>query len=248
MWLSSLIIEIVKDPHFSYTNPGTLKRHSALKLNVQHYNPTAIYPRVAFYHILPTISLRDIPIPTMTRQSSPCHIGIAFYTYPTSVTQCQWVLVLSENPLFEGKVWCNTVIETVNGWGAHWAPCDWSPAAFNPTALFSGVVYVAQASAPMNSIKAVIASENRCSELDRFKVHGSGDISWGTEKYIILALWRLSFREERYICLHVFDLAGLANQIEFCLAVLRDSQQTIAGKSYPVVSFSGGVSFGRFIS
>jgi len=46
----------------------------------------------------------------MTRQAPPCHIGIAFYTYPTAVTQ--WVLVLSENPLFEGKVWCNTVIET----------------------------------------------------------------------------------------------------------------------------------------
>ena len=181
----------------------------------------------------------------MTRQAPPCHIGIAFYTYPTAVTQ--WVLVLSENPLFEGKVWCNTVIETVNGWGTQWAPCDWSPAAFSPTALFSGVVHIAQARAPMNSIKAVIASDNRSSELDRFKVHGSGDIPWGTEKYIILALWRLSLREERFILLHVFDMAGLANQVQFRHTVLRDSQQTIPGNLYPVVSSSGRVSFGRSI-
>jgi hypothetical protein len=179
----------------------------------------------------------------MTRQATPCHIGIAFYTYPISVMQ--WVLVLSDNPLFEGKVWCSTVIETVNGWEAHWAPCDWSPATFSRTALFSGVVHVAQASAPMNSIKAVIASDNRSSEFDRFEVHGSGDIPWGTKKYIILALWRLSLRDERFICLHVFDMAGLANQIEFCLTVLRDVQQTNAGNLYPIVSLSSGVSFGR---
>jgi hypothetical protein len=180
-----------------------------------------------------------------TRQAPPCHIGIAFYTYPTSVTQ--WVLVLSESPLFEGEVWCNTVTETVNGWGAQWVPCDWSPAAFSPTALFSGVVHIAQACAPINSIKAVIASDNRSSELDRFKVHGAGDIPWGTEKYIMLVLLRLSSREERFILLHVYDMASLANQVQMRLTVLRDSQQMIPRNLYPVVSLSGGVSFGRSI-
>jgi len=180
----------------------------------------------------------------MTRYTPPCHVGIAFYTHPTSVTQ--WVLVLSENPLFEGKVWCSTAIETVNGWGAYWAPCDWSPATFKPTTLFSGVVYVTQASAPMNNIKAVIASDNRSSELDRFQVHDSGDTPWGTDKYIILALWRLSLREERFIRLHFFDMADLANQVEFCLPVLRGARQTITGNVYPVVSLnSGNVSFGH---
>jgi hypothetical protein len=99
----------------------------------------------------------------------------------------------------------------------------------------------------MDIVKAVVASDNRSSELDRFEVHGSGDIPWGTEKYIILALWRLSLRRERFIIVHAFDMAGLANQVQLRLAVLRDLQQTIPGNLYPVVSSSGGVSFGRSI-
>lgn len=217
-----------------------------VNLNVHHYNPIAVNPlarkrSAIFLSLFPS----EISPSSMTRKTPQCHIGIAFYTYPTSDTQ--WVLVLSENPMFEGEVWCNTAIETVNGWGAQWAPFDWSPAAFSPAALFSGVVHIAQACAPVNSIKAVIASENCSSELDRFKVHGPGDIPWGTEKYIILALWRLSLREEKFIRLQVFDMAGLAKQVQFRLTLLRSSHQTVPGNLYPVVSSSDRVSFGRSI-
>jgi hypothetical protein len=57
--------------------------------------------------------------------------------------------------------------------------------------------------------------------------------------------WRLSLREERFICLHVFDMPGLANQIESCLTTLRDARQTSTGNLYPIVSLSNGVSFGH---
>jgi hypothetical protein len=60
--------------------------------------------------------------------------------------------------------------------------------------LFSGIVHVAQVSAPMNRIQALISRNNFCSEFDRFKMEG--DMPRGSDKYVVMALWRLGFSEE----------------------------------------------------
>ncbi len=172
---------------------------------------------------------------------STCHIGVAFYTHPSFPTQ--WALVLSENPVFDGPVWCSTAVETVNGWGASWTPCDWSPAGFNPMALFSGVVYVAQASMSANHMQALISRSNVASELDRFRVQGTDDIPYGTDKYVVLALLRLF--EGRHIRLPKLDPSGLSNFIRGRVPDLQRAQRAQGGNVYPVVSLeNGNVSFG----
>lgn len=166
---------------------------------------------------------------------SASHIGVALYSHPSFPTQ--WALVLSESPAFDGPVWCSTAIETVNGWGASWTPCEWSPAPFNPMALFSGVVHIAQSIMPVNHLQAVISKANVASEIDRF-----GDIPYGTDTYAVLALLRLS--EGRYITIPKLDPVGLANFIRGRLPDLQRARQQ--ANAYPVVSLENGrVSYGR---
>jgi len=140
---------------------------------------------------------------------STCHIGVAFYTHPSFPTQ--WALVLSESPVFDGPVWCSTSVETVNGWGASWTPCDWSPSAFNPMALFSGVVHVGQAAMSTSHLQGLVCKSNVASELDRFKVQDTSDIPYGTDKYVVLALLRLC--DGRHIRLPKLDASELSNFI-----------------------------------
>jgi hypothetical protein len=167
---------------------------------------------------------------------STCHIGVALYTHPCFPTQ--WALVLSESPVFDGHVWCSTAVETVNGWGASWTPCDSSPSAFNPMALFSGVVYIAQAAMSVNHMQSVISKANVASELDRFD---TGDLPYGSDKYVVLALLRLS--EGRHITLPKLDSSALAN---FIRGRVPDLQRAQRANEYPVVSLENGrVSFGQ---
>jgi hypothetical protein len=182
----------------------------------------------------------------MPRDPSTCHIGVAFYTrhdFPT-----QWALVLSDNPLFEGNVWCSNAIETTNGWCVSWTPRAWSPAAGSafdpPVAIFSGVVHVAQVSAHMNSMQTWIARRNFASELDRFPVHAFDDIPYGTDKYVVLSLWRL--REGRFINFCELDLKSLASRIWSRFLVLL--QHPSSRDLYPVIPFqgeNGAIAFGR---
>jgi hypothetical protein len=181
---------------------------------------------------------------TMPRVASTCHIGVAGYIqqgFPT-----QWALVLSDNPLFEGHVWCASTAETMNGWRVSWTSRAWSPAAGTafgpPVALFSGVVHIAQISAPVNNVQAWFAGCSITSEFDRFRAHPADDIPY--DKYVVLALWRL--REERHIHFRALDLKSLASQIGSRLLILE--QYRPATNLYPVISFesgNGAVSFGR---
>ncbi|KAI0300684.1 hypothetical protein B0F90DRAFT_1817442 [Multifurca ochricompacta] len=179
----------------------------------------------------------------MTRKkSSTCHIGVAFYSHPAFPTQ--WVLVLSDNPLFEGHVWCSTAVETVNGWGASWTPCDSSPSAFNQIALFSGIVHVTRVSMTMNKMQTSISKSNLASEVDRFEVQGDEDIPYDTERYVVLALLRLC--EGRSISLPKLEPKSLGNYIRGRFPDVEEAQRPAVSNMYPVVSLeSGKVSYGR---
>jgi hypothetical protein len=86
-----------------------------------------------------------------------CHVGLAIFnpaSFPT-----QWVLVLSENELFQGRVLCSTVGMTVNGWQEIWMSCDHSPASFNRAAVFAGVIHIDALSVPMDYIHSEIKSK-----------------------------------------------------------------------------------------
>ncbi|KAI0251136.1 hypothetical protein BJV78DRAFT_490097 [Lactifluus subvellereus] len=187
-------------------------------------------------------------ISSMPRDASTCHVGVAFYAHRDFPTQ--WALVLADDPLFEGYVWCSNAAETTNGWRVSWTLRDWSPAAGSafdpPVMLFAGVVHVAQISAPMGSLQAWIARRNFASEFDCFQVHASDDIPYGTDKYVTLALWRL--REGRFINFRESDLKGLASRIGSCLLILQ--QHPPERNFFPVVPFeseSGTIAFGRFM-
>ena len=185
----------------------------------------------------------------MSPTDSTCHVGIAFYDHHDFPTQ--WAIVLAENPLFEGRIWRGHAAETVNGWCASWTPCEWSPAASGclnpPVALFSGIVHVARVAESMDRLQAWVSERNFASELDRFQVLASDDIPYGTEKYVVLALWRLY--DGRYINFRSRDPKTLAGQIQRRFLVLQRLQLPLASNRYPVVSLEderGKASFGRF--
>jgi hypothetical protein len=107
-----------------------------------------------------------------------CHVGLAIFNlagFPT-----QWVLVLSANEFFQGHVLCSTVGTTVNGCQEIWMECECSPASFNRTATFAGVIYVAQLAHSME----LVHSEIRC----------KGMVSTNpayTDRYVLQALRRI---------------------------------------------------------
>ncbi|KAH9170025.1 hypothetical protein EDB89DRAFT_1908188 [Lactarius sanguifluus] len=174
---------------------------------------------------------------------STCHIGVAFYAHPSFPTQ--WALVLSESPVFDGPVWCSTAVETVNGWGASWTPCDWSPAGFNPMALFSGVVYVTQAAMPTNHMQALISRSNVASELDRFRVQGTWRHSSSAPTNTSSSSFSVSARDA-ISGSPKLNPSDLSNFIRGRVPDLQRAQRTQGGNAYPVVSLeNGNVSFGR---
>ncbi|KAH9160691.1 hypothetical protein EDB89DRAFT_2035871 [Lactarius sanguifluus] len=171
-----------------------------------------------------------------------CYIGVAFYNHASFPTQ--WALILSENPHFEGPGWGSTAAETVNGVGISSLSFQRSPASFNPIALFSGIVYVAQVRMPIQNLKALISGSNRASAEDRTMVRGTDDIPWGTDKYVVLALLRLS--EGRYLRLPRSGRDSLAHFIGGRIRDLHRTRCTPGGDVYPIVSLdSGDVSFGH---
>jgi hypothetical protein len=189
----------------------------------------------------------------MSRSSSTCHVGVAFYTHRDFPTL--WAIVLADNPLFQGRIWCGNAIETINGWCASWTRRELSPAAGSglnpPVALFSGVAHVAQASVPLDRLQAWIAECNIASELDRFQTYASDDMPYGADKYVILALWRL--RECRCVNFRGSDPSGLAQHIINCFLVLQSVQLPLASNAYPIVTLENenengkvNVFFGRF--
>ncbi|SRR6266702_5559087 len=90
-----------------------------------------------------------------------------------------------------------------------------------------------------DSTQALISRSNVVSELDRSRVQGTGDIPYGTDKYVVLALLRLC--EGRHIRLPKPYPSGLSN---FIRGRTRSTVQ--GGNVYPVVSVeNGNVSFGR---
>ena len=171
---------------------------------------------------------------------STCYIGVAFYNHASITTQ--WVLILSEHPHFVGPGWGSTVVETVSGVGISWVSFERSPAGFNPLGLFLGIVRVAQITMSINNLKTLISSSNRASTEDRSLMRGTDDISWGTEKYVVLALLRLF--EGRYLRLPRFGRDSLAQFITGRIRDLLRVQCTPGGDMHPVISLdSGNVSF-----
>jgi hypothetical protein len=106
------------------------------------------------------------------------HVGLAIFNhsrYPT-----QWVLVLSANEFFQGRVLCSTVSTTVNGWQEIWTECEYSPASFNRSATFVGVIHIAQLTESMEHVYYEI----------RYKGMVSANPAQ-TDRYVLQALGRI---------------------------------------------------------
>ena len=109
---------------------------------------------------------------------SICHIGLAIFNparFPT-----QWVLVLSANEFFQGRALCGSVDTTVNGWQEIWMECEYSPALFNDTATFAGVIHIARLDQSIELVHSGISCK------------GSGSTNPAyTDRYVLQALRRI---------------------------------------------------------
>jgi hypothetical protein len=106
------------------------------------------------------------------------HVGLAIFNpagFPT-----QWVLVLSRNELFQGRVLCSTVGTTVNGWQQICMECEHSPASFNRAATFAGVIHIAALPEKMDVIHSDIKSKGIVSTNPAY-----------TDRYALQALRRI---------------------------------------------------------
>ena len=106
------------------------------------------------------------------------HVGLAIFNLSRFPTQ--WVLVLSGNEFFQGRVLCGTVSKTVDGWQEIWTECEHSPASFNCSATFAGVIYIARLTASM--------------ELVYSEIRRKGTVSVNpasTDRYVLQALRRI---------------------------------------------------------
>lgn len=167
-----------------------------------------------------------VPTPTMSVFRS--HVGVAFYTFPGFPPQ--WVLVLSENRRYKGKVWCNSVIETVDGWRKSSKKCTQSLAALDPMALLSGVVHVACSPMPIKKLQGAVSKCRIAAEAGQELVPDS-DMP---EKYVTGALLHLC--RGRSLKLPTLDRIVLADMVrERAAGLWKLEQNPTVDNKFPVV-------------
>jgi hypothetical protein len=161
------------------------------------------------------------------------HVGLAIFNpagFPT-----QWVLVLSANELFQGRVICSTVGTTVNGWQEIWMECDHSPASFNRAATFAGVIHIAVLTQPMEFVHAEIKSKGVVSTKIANPAY--------TDQYVLQTLRRIGdrrFGPSSFLSRE----KELYEAIKARIPLLNQSPRT--NSSFPVASLSlDGVRVGK---
>jgi hypothetical protein len=160
---------------------------------------------------------------------SASHVGLAIFnpnSFPT-----QWVLVLSANESFQGRVICSTVCMSVNGWQEVWMECESSPASFNRSATFAGVIHIAMLNRPMEHVYSEIKS------------NGVANNPVYTDKYVMQALRRINDRRFAPSNFLFRDTKELYEALKARISLLNHSPRM--GSSFPIASLSlDGVRFG----
>jgi hypothetical protein len=154
--------------------------------------------------------------------SAISHVGLAIFNMPNFPTQ--WVLTLSANELFQGRVLCSTVGINVDGWQEFWMECDCSPSSFNRAAVFVGVVHVAVLTVPMDYVRSEFLRKGTLSKTDDNPAY--------TDRYVLRALKRIG--EKRF-----GDTSILTKEEELSKAVrekirLLENQYPPSSHTYPV--------------
>jgi hypothetical protein len=158
------------------------------------------------------------------------HVGVAFYNFPGFPPQ--WVLVLSENRRFKGKVWCNSAIETVDGWRESSKKCTQSLAALDPMALLSGVVHIGCSPVPVRKLLGAVSKCRVPSEAGHDSLVSDSDMP---VKYVTRVLLQLC--KGRSLRLPTLDTIVLADMIRERASVLRKKaeQNPTMDNKFPVV-------------
>ncbi len=161
------------------------------------------------------------------------HVGLAIFNpvgFPT-----QWVLVLSPNELFQGRVLCSTVGTTVNGWQEIWMECEHSPASFNRAATFAGVIHIAVLTQPVEVVHSEIKSKGIVSTKSANPAY--------TDQYVLQALRRIGdrrFGPSNFLSRE----KELYGAIQARIPLLNQSPRTSC--TFPIASLSlDGVRVGR---
>ena len=161
------------------------------------------------------------------------HVGLAIFNpggYPT-----QWVLVLSQNELFQGRVLCSSVSVSVDGWQEIWMECDCSPAAFNVASQFAGVIHIAVLTQSMEFVHSEIKSQGVVSTKNANPAY--------TDQYVLQVLRRIGDRRfgPSSILSREKELSGA---IQARVPLLNQSPRTAS--SFPVASLTwDGVRVGK---
>ena len=166
-------------------------------------------------------------------RTSLSHVGLAIFN-PTGFPT-QWVLVLSPNEYFQGRVLCSTVGLNVNGWQEIWTECPSSPASFNRAATFAGVIHIEVLTQPIEVVQAEIKSKGIISTKSANPAY--------TDQYVLQALKCIGDRR--------FGPSGFLSKekeiydaIQARIPTLNRSPRTTT--TFPVVSIPlDGVRFGR---
>jgi hypothetical protein len=153
------------------------------------------------------------------------HVGLAIFNpagFPT-----QWVLVLSANELFQGRVLCSTAGMTVNGRQEISLECEYSPASFNLAATFAGVIHIARLTQSMEVVYSDIKSKGTVSTKNLNPAY--------TDRYVLQALRRIG---DRYFGLSSFlsRERELYEAIQARIPLLNQSPCT--SSTFPIASLS----------
>jgi hypothetical protein len=159
------------------------------------------------------------------------HVGLAMFNHTGFPTQ--WVLVISTNEMFKGRVLCGTVGMTVNGYQEIWTECDGSPAFFNRAATFAGVLHVAALGHSVEAVHAAIKSEGIVMRANPAY----------TDQYVLQVIGCIGnryFGSSSLLCRE----KEFYETIQACIPILNRAPRTTS--SFPVVSVpQGGIHLGK---
>jgi hypothetical protein len=158
------------------------------------------------------------------------HVGIALFNTPGYPTQ--WVLALSNCDLFQGRVYCTSLGLSVNGLQEHWVDCERSPASFNRTATFLGVIHVAMLARSMESVRSEFSAKGSL-------LVGGEDLAH-TDRFVLGALKRIGERRLGNSSILLTKEEELGKAVRATIQALFRHQYPPGSNSFPVASLQMG--------
>ncbi|KAI9449526.1 hypothetical protein F5148DRAFT_642545 [Russula earlei] len=155
------------------------------------------------------------------------HVGLALFHTPTFPTQ--WVLAFSTHELFQERVMCRALRQSVNGLNEYWETCESSPTSFNRSAILGGVIHIGIVYMSMEDLLKEFSAKGTVVSETYLPSH--------SDRFCVQSLLRLS---KGRAVLPTTDEFKLMDLIRGRVSQVEASQASRAFKSYPVVELKDG--------